>query len=231
MQNRINNNINFQGGFLINYKSAVKGTQELLENRIGHGKQIFRNWNGDGNSVFYVMKDSKDYNIAQFVKTNELKFQYYPELNTKLRFDTYEPQTFINYLKENTLKVINKFDELMDFIAVNRQHKAIPNSHLSVEQRILNKMQINIDGKKPVTNSKGITRVKDKNSGKIAIFSPQSATGARYVHIVPEKSHWNSEFYMVDNEGNILKQFSSVDGIFAFTEGFNKAIKHHLHLD
>ena len=83
MQNRINNNINFQGGFLINYKSAVKGTQELLENRIGHGKQIFRNWNGDGNSVFYVMKDSKDYNIAQFVKTNELKFQYYPELSLK----------------------------------------------------------------------------------------------------------------------------------------------------
>ena len=226
MLNRINNNVNFNGGFLINYKLAPQGTQETLENNIGNGKQIFRDWDGDKNSVFYITRDSKDYNIAKFIEKNNLDFKYYPELNTKLRFDPEKRFILLDYLEKNNLKIMDKIDDLIKFLTENRKiSKKAKKIKQDPFKPILEKMGIQIEGK-TIKSPNGITTIKEKNTSREVIISPLSEHEVRYVRVVPEKPHWETKYYMIDADGNILKEFKTPDAIIAFRKGFNRAVEY-----
>lgn len=231
MDNNIN--LNFKGSFLINYKKALPGVREGFEKAVGKKHvQIFDSFEGNQDSVLYVMKNSKDFAAANFVKLNEMNFEYIPEMDTRLRFDEYFPDEVSTYLTENKPKVIKKISELMDYISENRiRCRERKNSHIGKYQKILNTMGVDVKGEKH-TNSFGVTNVEDVLTGKTAIISPASKLGTRFIAIKhPKKLKKHADYYAVDENGNILKKFKFPDDILLFRELFNKTIKTHLNLD
>ena len=223
--------LSFKGTFLIDYKKTLPNMREEMENTVAkHGRIIFDNYAGD-NTVLYVMKDSKDYATANFIKRNELKFKYYPEMSTKLQFENSQPEIVKDYIKTNKPKVINKMSELMEYINKNRnRNKAIPNSHLGLYKQILKKLDIEIDGIKH-KDAKGVTTISNKKDDEFVYFSPKSKNGVTYVYAKLNKVISPIRRYAVDEQGNILHTYKSVDAIIKFKEKFNEAIKHHLQID
>lgn len=229
----MNNNIsstNFKGTFLVNYKNTLPGMRKALEEKAGkHGKIIFENFEGK-DSVLYVLRNSKDYDVANFIKKNELRFKYMPEIDTKLQFESDAPEKVEEYISKYKPKVIRKISEMIDFVTNNRQkNKAIKDSHISFYDKILTNLKINIVGQKQ-KNSKGIMTIKDDKGGFVCI-SPKSKNGFSYVYSKPSNSYDDIMRYAIDENGNVVRTFQDPDAITKFSENFNKAVKHHLHLE
>lgn len=222
---------NFKGSFIINYKNTPSNMrQELEKNFNKKGKIIFENFEGD-NTVLYVLRDTKDYHVANFINKNQLKFKYMPDISSKLQFENSQPDVVSDYIKQTKPKVIKKISELMTFVQANREkNKAIKDSHLSLYQKALLNLKINtnIKGKK---NAKGIYIIKDTKNDGIICFSPKSKNGISYIYVKPSNSYDEIMRYSIDEKGNILRTYQTPEGIKVFSEKFNQTIKHHLHLD
>lgn len=110
--------------------------KEEFDKAVGaNGKIIYNNF-PDKNKTFYILKDSKDYNIAQFIQRNNLKFRYFPEMNTRLCFEPSEPEKVTNYIKVNKPYTIRKISDLIAFVQENRfKNRAIQNSHLGFHKQ------------------------------------------------------------------------------------------------
>lgn len=216
----------FKGSFLINYNNTLPHTREFLENTIGeHKRQIFDDFNGKSNQVMYVMKDSKDFDVANFVLKNKLKFKYYPTVSTKLRFEPDQPQMVIDYIKQNKPTLINKYDELKTFITQNRKKcRAVKNSHISTVDLILNTLKFDkTEGSKNKLPN-GITIFKSNNNNTIVV-SPKNDKNTRFIYINPHNEYDPIKRYAFDENGILLKEFSSPNGITTFNQEFKKTIK------
>jgi len=230
--NSNNNQQSFKGAFLINYKRAIPGLQEGFETIVGqHKKQIFRNFNGDKNSVLYVMKNSKDYDVAQFVARNEMKFQYMPDVDTRCRFDEELPQEVVDYMSKNKPTVIDKVSELLDYVIHNRYNcRARKDSHIDKHTRFMNNMDLGFVGKGE-TNSRGVTVYIDEKTGRKAIISPKTNQGTRFVAIKPLNKKDEPEIYATTVNGKIIEKFEYPNELLRFRASFNKAIRDHLHIN
>ena len=228
MQNNISN-ISFTGSYLINYKNTPKTVRECFEKAIGKNKrQIFDSFEGKKDQVLYVMKNSKDYDAAQVVKKHYLNFKYMPKLNTKLRFDTDKPEEVINYIKENKLLKITKFDELNKYINNYRircraKYKDTP-PRKDLADSIMDALKINLNGVK-TRDAKGITTIKDKANNGLVVMSPKGKLGVTYVFYKPANKYESESRYAVSETGEILAKYSTPDGIKKFKENFAKTLK------
>lgn len=221
----MDNKISFNGTFLINYKRTIPGIKEGFEKSIGNKKiQIFQNFQDDKNSVLYILKDSRDFNAAHFIDKNELKFKYYPNINTKSGFDNEKPEEVIEYIDKNKPTLIEKLSELKDFIALNRtkNRARVRKSRL---RSILNTFNVEIY-KKPTRNSMGIADITDGKTR--ALISPENKSGTTFVRITKNK---RNEYYAVDKNGTILKEFTDGKGFLRFKQEFEQSVKYHLHQD
>ena len=116
MQN--NNSPKFQGSFLINYKKTLPELKNGLEEVIGkRHKQVFENFNGKKDNVMYVLSPSKDRKVANYIAQNNMKFKYYPTVDTKCRFDEQEPELVIEYIKKNKPTYHSTTEEMMTSLA------------------------------------------------------------------------------------------------------------------
>lgn len=100
----MDNSINFKGAFLIH-----KPTQTLRNSimpLLGKKKQVIENVTSD-NGVLYVVRDKFDKGIADMLtKAEDVKFEYYPKLNTKSGFDDEKPADaarILNIAKKNMI--------------------------------------------------------------------------------------------------------------------------------
>ena len=232
MHSAIQKSPNFRGSFVINYKKMAPQLRIGFEEVIGkNGKIIFENYKGQKDTVMYVLKNSKDYGAAHYIKDNKMGFKYMPEVDTKGRFDTDFPEELNAYLKENKPKVISRIAELMQYIEMNRTNcRAIKDSHLSVLDKFMQKNIMQIEGVK-VKNNKGVVTIRNAENGAMIVSSPMSKYGISYIYVKPAISHESATRYAVDKDGNILAQFSTPDGMIQFRENFSKAINYHLHGD
>lgn len=228
----MNNNISnqsFKGGFLINYKNAPKNMRAMFNEATGKNKkQIFENFMGDKNLVFYLMKHSRDYDAAEFICKNKLKFEYFPEMDTMLRFDLYNPSEVIDFIQTKTPQKINKFDELKRFVENFRtkcraKYIGKPRYEDSSE-KILKGLKIEIEGVK-TKNNKGIITIKDTKNDGLVVISPKSKFGISYVFHKPSNKYENERRYAVNEAGELLATFNTPDGIRKFNECFNKTLK------
>ena len=95
-----NNKVNFKGTFVVNYKNSISGMREGFEHAIGkHKRLIFDGFGGKKDTTLYVLKDSKDYDAAMFLKANNKRFKYMPDINTKASFEYLEDAE--KYILEN----------------------------------------------------------------------------------------------------------------------------------
>lgn len=218
-------NISFKGTFIINYKNTIPGIKEGFEKAISDHKRITFNNYRNKDTVLYVLKNSKDYGAANFIQKNRIKFQYLPDVDTKLRFEPQFPELVTKYIKDTKPRIINKISELMDFVSKNRIHnRAKYGSESNWNKYFLQKNNINITGK-AVKDSQGVTTIKDEiNSGK-AVISPESKLGTRYVFIKPGNKYEDPMYLAADKKGNIIAKFVSPDEILNFRIQFKKAIK------
>lgn len=64
---------------------------EGFEHAIGkHKRLVFDVFGGKKDTTLYVLKDSKDYDAAMFLKTNNKRFKYMPDINKIVRFEYLE---------------------------------------------------------------------------------------------------------------------------------------------
>lgn len=225
---QINNSPQFSGSFLINYKKTLPEMREALENTIGkHKRQIFDNYNGKENHVMYVMKNSKDFDVANFILKNELKFKYYPEVSTKQQFEPDKPEDVIAYIKTTKPKLIQKCNELSDFISKNREIcRQRKDSHLSIIDKILGSLHINKASGKKVKNSNSVTVFTENETGKKVFVSPKNKYGTSFVLVNPNNSYEEVSRYAFDDKGNQLRMFEPPHGIKIFKDKFNEAIRY-----
>ncbi|MBQ4115282.1 hypothetical protein IJD34_07760 [bacterium] len=227
MNNNISNQ-NFKGGFLINYKNAPKNMCAMFNEATGKNKkQIFENFNGDKNLVFYVMKHSRDYDAVDFICKNNLKFEYYPQMDTMLRFDLDKPSEVVDYISLNESQKISKFDELKQFVEKFRvkcraKYADKPRKE-DLSEKILKGLKIEIDGVK-TKNNKGIITIKDEKNNGLVVISPKSKFGISYVFHKPSNKYEHERRYAVNESGELLATFNTPDGIKKFKECFNKTI-------
>lgn len=222
-------NPNFNGTFLINYRKALPGTKTKLEEVVGkNGKLIFENYAGNPNNILYVLKNSKDYDVAHFVKRNELTFKYLPGIDTRLRFETEDEAK--RYIKNNKPQIIETLKDMLTFVEENRlKNRAKKDSNVSYVDKILKAINLDIKGSK-TRNASGVTTICDKENEGLVLISPQSKFNINYVYVDPPNKYEDAKRYAIDADGNILATFNTPDGIKTFNEKFKKAINHHLHI-
>lgn len=101
----MDNRITFSGAFLVkNPPSAAKKELSML---VGKHKQIFEDFNNKSD-VLYIVRRGKDKGIADFIYENNLRFKYFPYLNTKSGLDPLYPQKALNMLQAEQNVITDK---------------------------------------------------------------------------------------------------------------------------
>jgi len=221
-----NNSPQFSGSFLINYRKALPEMRKAFESVIGeHKVQVFDNFNGKENHVMYVMKDSKDYDAANFIIKNEVNFRYYPEVSTKMQFSPSFPEEVTAYFKNNRPKILQKHCDLKEYIEKYRANcRQKKDSHLSLLDKILTSLKIDRTAGQKIKDSRAITTFVDNASGNKVVMSPKNAMGTYFVMVNPKNDYDPIKRYAFDDKGNLLKTFEPPNGIKLFNDKFKDAI-------
>ncbi len=101
----MDNKINFTGTFLI--KNPTKAAKIELEKLAGRHKLIFKNFDNTTDNL-YVVRKGKDKGIAKFILDNNLRFKYYPWINTKSGLDPLCPDEAIKVLEQDVRMISQK---------------------------------------------------------------------------------------------------------------------------
>lgn len=229
MNNNIQSNVNFNGAFLMKFPKNIPGMREGFERNLGkNGKAIYENFNGKKDEILYVLRDSKDYDVAHFIDKNGLRFRYMPEVNTKLRFD-YEEDA-INYINENKPTVISRIADLRSFIASFRTEKRA-NYTKDIVPTIIDKLKIFMQNPVRSKDSRAITCIKDVESDAFVKISPANQYGNRFVLAKEKGAEGEYRRYAFDKDGNIIKSFNDVDEFKLFREKFKEAISYQCNVE
>lgn len=110
----MNNSINFRGSFLI--KQPIQALiKDDLAQILGKRHQVINNINENGD-VLYVVNNRFDKGIADLlIKTDDAKFKYYPEVNTKICFDKQKPKEVQSILRMASKKIIDTVEKLEEY--------------------------------------------------------------------------------------------------------------------
>lgn len=215
--NITNNNLNFNGGF--RFRNMPLETKNKLPDLSKKGKQIFYDFENKGD-VFLVVKDEINYKVANFIKENKLEFEFYPQINTKCGLDNEKPEGLQALLNKSEIKPLNTKTQLAKNIT---------------KQKLLNKVTINspiyvpnilkgllVDSNLNIKLKNGVTILDNKEfERKIYISRPLKAD--RYLVLIePYSSAKPSERLLVNENGKILKKYSSPDEIHKFYTDFKK---------
>lgn len=228
MNNTISSNINFNGAFKIDFNKTLTGTRKYLEKSISgtKGVTVYDDF-GSPNNTLYILRNSKDYDFAQFIKKNELKFEYIPEIDTTTKQSKKE---LLSAIEEKKVTIIDKISTMIDFVTNNRIGIQAKKPTVKTHEKLLKNIFHNLKDKK-AKNSQGIVTLEDKTTGEMMKISPKSKFGITYIYHKPALKNEAIERFAVDDEGNILASFNSPSSIIKFGENFNNAVKHHLHKD
>lgn len=217
-----NNNVSFGGTFVINYKKSIPGMREGFEKAIGnHRRIIFDGFNGKKDTVLYVLRNCKDYDAATFLKTNNKRFKYMPDVDTKAQFETLEEAE--KYISDNNPTVISKIKDLMSYVAENRI-KQRANYRRPINEYIFKRFGITSDEVTRSKDSRGIVLYSDKKTGKARVqISPFNENGTYFVRVKDSTYPYDISRYAVDKDGNFLHKFETPEEINTFKEKFEAA--------
>lgn len=116
----MDNNINFRGTFLV--KKPTPKLKEAIFPALGRRKIVFNNFAEKGD-MLYVIKNYYDKGVADvLIKSKNAVFKYYPTLNTKSGFDTYEPDKAKKILRNAARTVVTTKQKLMSIFRPQINH-------------------------------------------------------------------------------------------------------------
>ena len=226
------NNVNFSGTFKIDYTRAAKGTREFIETKaLNNHRQIFPNWEGNPNVVVYVTRDRKDYQMANAVYINNLKVQYFPNINTRMGFDDEMPEVLkhcldslpstesirgpkrvFNYVEEHRPHARTKVETLKPVKQPNRYQQIVDNLKLIFETK-----RVDLDD--------GIVKFVDINGGRgeVVIYPPKK-DGSRYVSVTYNSPLDPERYYKFNKQNEIVETLNDFEGICKFYRGKKECI-------
>lgn len=231
----MNNSIqptNFKGAFRVNYKDAIKfapDAQRNLESLIDKkDAQIYRYLDKEY-EMLYVVKDSNDEKIADFILDNKiLAFFYYPEINKVLKQKEMDLKNVMKFIKGRMTKKIRNRLEMMDYIRDTKRKLEIQeeNSPFRIISNVLQNLGINeIPGKKMVRKD-GVAIIFQRYGLGQLRMSPIGHDGLRCVQIKPDNIKSSDIRCIVDDNGNIVKRFKTYNSDRkAFRQLFDQKIK------
>ena len=166
--------INFTGAFLV--KNPTKIAKEELNVLSCRRKQIFENFNNTSD-VFYVVRPSREKNIAKFIIENNLNFKFFPLIGTKSGLDPIEPEKAIKMTKLDKYIIGTKY-------ALAKKFGLLPepvNYKLNIEgiTKALGLKPENLS----ISTKNGVTFGFTKDGGHVFKSSPVNKYGDNYVYL------------------------------------------------
>lgn len=219
----INNtyNTSFKGGF--RFPNMPQEAKEKLPELIRKRKQIFDNFEKEGD-VFYLVRDSWDKRVMRFIQEHKLKFEYYPQISTKSGLDTEEPEGLTKLLKKLKPKPVTTITQLRKAISTNIQASLVKSPEEENIKRIFDALRLDFENYKSSTSLNGCIVLTDIESGKRIHISPASKNGINYVLVEPKSLDLCVERYAIAEDGQILAEYKTPDGIRQFKKNFNDTL-------
>lgn len=220
---------NFKGGFLLNYYHTKPKIRRQLEHVIGmHGVQVFDKFNGKDYAVFYILNNPKDIKMADFLaNNNKIRFQYYPDINTKNQFNSQNPEELVEYIKIKHPKCIKILHEMQKII-YKRNDSILSKRHSDIDlaKGLLKKYGFNFSEDVNLQDD-GVVIIKNTKGSGLLKMTPPNVIGLRYVYIEPNNSYDDSIRCLVTSKGLVLKDFKTPDEMSRFREGFTRLVQNY----
>lgn len=224
--------ISFTGAFKIDYTRAAKGTREFIETKaLNNHRQIFSNWEGNPNVVFYITRDRKDYQMATAIYNNSLKAQYFPNINTRMGFDDEMPEVLKEVVDSlSNTESISGPKRIFNYIETHRPHARTKISTLAPAKK-LNRYDKIVQNLKLIFETErfdiedGIVKFADKNGGRgeVMIYPPKK-DGTRYVSVQENSRLEPIRYYKFDKDGEIISTLNDYNGVSEFLREKNACI-------
>ena len=219
--------INFTGGFLLK-KPSPKMWEKIYTDNLQDKKRIIINDLYEAGNVFFATKSGHDSNILKYLlNKRNLQFTFYPNINTKCRFDNQFPDEAVKRLDTELAvtdrKEIKKYIKPDPIISPARKllYKWKQNDHIEQTFKALK-----LDPENYTTKTKNhITRIYNRNGTLIAKVSPNTTAGINYVYEYPHFSNTNFRMLTINHNGEILSQTQNIEKMTEFNEYFKKAVK------
>ena len=213
-------NTNFKGTFIINTQNqAVK---KAIPDIVKKGRQIFYNIKNDGDIVI-VTQDKYDKRVNDFINTNRVKFEYYPEISTKSGLDDQVPSKLKKLLGIKNNCVITDHKMLDKFFASGNIHLSKQSEFL---QEALNTLRLNIEKLKIEIDNKGIFVIRDEAKQR-TIKALGFRGGAAYMAVIPDSYNQETKRFLVGKNGKeIIREYDTPKEILGFNKTFNKILKY-----
>lgn len=225
-------NISFNGGFWIKKPSPEmwSAIKEVMPRR----KQILEQLNDDGDK-FFAIKTCYDKEMTFKLFNQEIKkgrevekvdFKFYPDINLKVRIDSYFPEEAKETINAQKRVIENRSSIRKFFAQEPIKQKPIMKYRWKPEDQVaqtltalkLDKENCNIDIKN------GVTKIYDKSNNLIAIASPNSHKGYNYVYEYPTVTKPDARRLVVDYNGAIVHEFGILDSKI-FRKFFERNVK------
>lgn len=212
--NILYNNVTFNGGFrFINMPLEARNKLTDISKK---GKQIFFDFEKQGD-VFLVTRDEFNYRVSKFIHENNLKFEFYPQINTKCGFDTEKPEELIESLRKYNYTPITTKTQLRKSVTSKIQE----NSPVNVKT-ILGGLGLDKNLSSKII--RGISVVNDVEFQRKIHISRSVKDNNYLVLIEPYTSSNPSKRYLVDSNGKIIKNYTSPDDIHKFYKEFKQTV-------
>ena len=220
MNNTINSNINFNGTFVIKKASPVI-KREVMP-LLGTKCHVFNNIPCEGD-MLYVVRDSKDADVAKYIADNSLDFMYYPELAIA-DFNKDKPHLAKNKITYTRTKVISRWNEMLKLLNLNSKKFKLNEfkkvSEIMDKQEIKNYLEVDKSECMPKLHH-GVVTVKHGKKNLLKV-SPENEQGKTYIYVFPKYESGSPSRYSMDKDGNLFKYNDKNSRIFM--QNFNDAI-------
>lgn len=210
-------NFNFNGGF--RFKNMPLEAKNKLPDLSKKGKQIFYDFEKEGD-VFLVVRDKLNQRVANFIKDNKLEFEFYPTINTNCGLDTEKPEGLSSLLSKIDSKPITRKVQLVKSISNQKKSAEVLEKAPMYVNKVLKGLCIETSA--DIKIKKGISIIDNKEFERKIYISRPLMLERYLVLIEPYSISKPSERLLVDENGKILKKYSSPDEIHKFYSDFRK---------
>ena len=230
---------NFKGGFMIK-SSANRGFNKQLRadliNALGSNKIIFDKFENKNNQMFCITRSYyKDKKFADFLaeQSDRLKFKYYPEITTRLKFEPGKPQELIDYIKTNASKPIETCSKLINYLKdihprTQALTKPVARKVTQQEEQAIFEF-LNIKNAELKVLKKDTKKFVDSVNHSTIVISPKDTSDYCYVKVISNISTPDSmtKYYVFSFNGERggYGEFKTIDEILQFQKLFNNACK------
>lgn len=202
----------FKGGF--HFKNVDTITRKTLPGIISKNKrQLYFNLKEPGD-IFLVTHDSDNHKVVDFIKSNNLNFDFYPKISTADNIR--RPETLLEKINQQKDSIIRK----IDFI------KSPVKSSMSLTRAIntvSRTLRLNIDNPVVTKNDKVMTTIRD-NSKERNINIILTKDNAYYVEVSPDSPNIDKTFAIFNSRGKFPKICENIDDRLNFMKKF-KSLK------